>query len=77
MQDPLLGERLIECTRLVISIENSSAQQIFGYPDYLKFHSSMTLFASLEQSPDIFKEALSKFYDGAADKNSMEILNKA
>ncbi len=77
LEDPLLGERLIECTRLVMRIENSSAQKIFGYPDYLKFHSSMTLFANLEQSPEIFKDALIKFYDGVADKNSMDILNKA
>ena len=77
LQDPVLGERLIECTRLVMGIENSSAQKIFGFPDYLKFHSSMTLFANLEQSPEIFKNALVKFYDGVADKNSLDILNKA
>lgn len=74
LRDPVLGERLIECTRLVMRIENSNTQKIFGYPDYLKFHSSMTLFASLKQSPDIFHEALLKFYDGVADKSSMDIL---
>lgn len=42
LSDPVLGKRLIECTRLVMSIENSSAQKIFSFPDYLKFHSSMT-----------------------------------
>ena len=76
LEDPLLGERLIECTRLLMRIENSSAQKIFGFPDYLKFHSSMTLFANLDQSPEIFKNALLKFFDGVADKNSINILNK-
>jgi uncharacterized protein (DUF1810 family) len=61
LEDPILGKRLIECTRLVMSIENSSAQKIFSFSDYLKFHSSMTLFASTEKSPDIFKNALLKF----------------
>lgn len=77
LEDPILGKRLIECTRLVMSIENSSAQKIFSFPDYLKFHSSMTLFASTEKSPDVFKNALLKFFDGLPDKRSVDILNKA
>ncbi|PKH02668.1 DUF1810 domain-containing protein [Psychromonas sp. MB-3u-54] len=77
LNDPILGKRLIECTRLVICIENSSAQKIFSFPDYLKFHSSMTLFASTEKSPDIFKNALLKFYGGLVDKRSVDILNKS
>lgn len=76
LEDPVLGKRLIECTRLVMRIENSSAQKIFSFPDYLKFHSSMTLFANTEKSPDIFKNALVKFYDGLADKKSLDILKK-
>ena len=75
LDDPVLGGRLIECTRLVMRIENSSAQEIFGYPDHLKFHSSVTLFANLDHSPEIFKDAQIKFYDGVTDKNSMDILN--
>ena len=43
---PLLGERLRTCTQLVNGVEDRTAQAIFGYPDYLKFRSSMTLFAS-------------------------------
>jgi uncharacterized protein (DUF1810 family) len=42
---PLLGERLRECTRLVNRVQGRTAQAIFGYPDYLKFRSCMTLFA--------------------------------
>jgi uncharacterized protein (DUF1810 family) len=42
---PLLGERLRQCTQLVNRVEGRSAQAIFGYPDYLKFRSCMTLFA--------------------------------
>jgi uncharacterized protein (DUF1810 family) len=41
----LLGERLLECTRLVNRIAGRSARAIFGYPDDLKFRSCMTLFA--------------------------------
>ena len=42
---PLLGERLRQCTQLVNQVEGRTAQAIFGYPDYLKFRSCMTLFA--------------------------------
>ena len=42
---PLLGARLRECTRLVNEVTGRSAAQIFGFPDELKFHSCMTLFA--------------------------------
>ncbi|HXI68241.1 MAG TPA: DUF1810 domain-containing protein, partial [Steroidobacteraceae bacterium] len=57
---PLLGERLRHCTELVNRIEGRSAEEILGYPDYLKFRSSMTLFASAaaagESGP--FRQAL-------------------
>jgi uncharacterized protein (DUF1810 family) len=42
---PLLGARLRECTALVNGLEGTTAQDVFGYPDYLKFRSCMTLFA--------------------------------
>src|SRR5260370_30334686 len=42
---PLLGARLRECTRLLNRIEGRTVEEIFGYPDHLKFRSCMTLFA--------------------------------
>jgi len=42
---PLLGARLRECTALVNAVRDATADAIFGYPDNLKFRSSMTLFA--------------------------------
>src|SRR5271157_938227 len=45
LEHPILGPRLIECTNLVNLIEGRSIEQIFGYPDNLKFCSCMTLFA--------------------------------
>ena len=41
----LLGARLRECTSLVNGLGGTTAQALFGYPDYLKFRSCMTLFA--------------------------------
>ena len=39
---PVLGPRLVESTGLVNKVEGRSVHQIFGGPDDLKFHSSMT-----------------------------------
>jgi len=40
LEHPILGPRLRTCTSLVNDLTNSTAEQIFGYPDYLKFRSS-------------------------------------
>jgi uncharacterized protein (DUF1810 family) len=73
---PLLGERLRHCTELVNRIEGRNAQEIFGNPDYLKFRSSMTLFASAaaagESGP--FRQALAKYFAGEEDSLTRELL---
>lgn len=47
LEHPVLGRRLEQSTALVNSLQNRSVQEIFGYPDDLKFHASMTLFAKV------------------------------
>lgn len=71
---PILGARLQECTRLVNLVEGRTVDRIFGYPDDLKFHSSMTLFASLGSGNPVFKEALQKYFDGKLDQRTLELL---
>ena len=67
LEDPLLGERLIECSRIVTLIEGQSLREIFGSPDDMKFKSSMTLFAHAAPENSIFIEAINKFCDGSFD----------
>jgi uncharacterized protein (DUF1810 family) len=64
---PVLGPRLRECTELVNAVQNRSVEQIFGYPDDLKFRSSMTLFASVTED-DVFRAALDKYFNGEPDR---------
>lgn len=45
LNHPVLGPRLRECAGLVNQVEGRSIGEILGYPDDLKFRSSMTLFA--------------------------------
>ena len=61
LQHPVLGPRLAECTELVNHVEGRTIEQIFGYPDDLKFRSSMTLFAQATTDNQVFKAALAKY----------------
>jgi uncharacterized protein (DUF1810 family) len=73
---PVLGPRLRECTQIVINTEGRSAEEIFHYPDNLKFHSRMTLFEQSARDPDIFREALFKCFGGKLDQLTLDILRR-
>src|SRR5262245_47483431 len=45
LEHPILGSRLLECTRFVNEVEGRAIEEILGYTDAIKFRSSMTLFA--------------------------------
>lgn len=64
---PVLGPRLRECTTLVNAVQGRAIERIFGYPDYLKFRSSMTLFAAAAPNEPSFSAALAKYFDGEPD----------
>ena len=74
LKHPVLGERLRECTRLVNLVEDRAISQILGYPDDLKFRSSMSLFASVAPDNQIFEDALRKYFGGELDPHTLERL---
>ena len=69
----VLGARLQECTQLVLAAKDKPIEQIMGYPDDLKFRSSMTLFARAA-APDnsIFEAALRQFFAGEPDPLTLQ-----
>ena len=69
----VLGPRLCECTALVNAVEGRTIRDILGSPDDLKFRSSMTLFAAVSSDP-AFTAAIAKFYGGAPDRRTLELL---
>ena len=71
---PLLGPRLRECTQLVNSVQGRSIDQIFGFPDNLKFRSCMTLFALATTENKAFLAALEKYFGGEKDALTIERL---
>jgi len=72
----VLGPRLRECTELILRADAPSAQAIFGAPDWLKFRSSMTLFALADSVDDLFERALDRYYDGQRDARTIERLER-
>ncbi|BAU89339.1 hypothetical protein MPPM_0734 [Methylorubrum populi] len=73
---PLLGQRLLACTRAANAWEDRSAHDLFGTPDDMKFRSSMTLFARADpESPD-FARALATFFGGQPDPLTLERLSE-
>lgn len=76
LRHPILGARFRECTGLVANINGHTIEEIFGYPDHMKFHSSMTLFALVAQENEIFKECLRKYFAGELDTGTRKQLGR-
>jgi uncharacterized protein (DUF1810 family) len=73
LKHPILGQRLLECTRLVNAIEGRSVEAIFGGIDAMKFRSSMTLFNEVGRDP-VFRAALEKYFESKADQLTLNLL---
>jgi uncharacterized protein (DUF1810 family) len=78
LRHPILGEQLRQCARLVTQVEGRAISRILGYPDDLKFRSSMTLFARAAEEADLdstdFNDALKKYFNGEGDVLTVAML---
>ena len=74
LEHPILGQRLIECTRLVNELSGATAEEILGSVDALKFRSAMTLFSRVPGASEVFEQALTKYFDGVPDTRTLERL---
>jgi|SRR5271167_4802424 uncharacterized protein (DUF1810 family) len=70
----ILGPRLRQCTSLVLAVPNRPITEILGYPDDLKFRSSMTLFAHIDTESHLFENALAEYFDAKPDPLTLERL---
>ena len=76
-EHPVLGERLRECADAMLAAPPElSAYAILGSPDDLKFRSSMTLFALAVPEEKRFRAALERFYQGAFDGRTVELVRE-
>ena len=72
---PILGQRLAECTRIVLAVRDRSVEQIFGELDALKFRSCMTLFSIADPENEIFQKAVDRCFEGLPDTLTLKVLN--
>ena len=72
---PLLGPRLYLCTETLLSVQGRSLHEIMGFPDHMKFQSSMTLFSMVAEGDDSpFRRALDVFCGGRPDERTVALL---
>ena len=74
MDHAVLGERLRRCTALVLEAGPLHVDQIFGYPDDLKFRSCMTLFSIAAPHEKSFREVLDRHFAGVGDPATLRLL---
>lgn len=75
LEDPILGPRLREISQALLELPTSNPAEIFGFPDWLKLGSSMTLFDYVSPN-DVFDKVLKKYFSGSRDLNSISFIRK-
>jgi len=74
---PVLGARLHLAATAVLEAGEPSLHALFGSPDDMKFHSSMTLFAlASEKERTPFSAALERWFDGRMDEATLALLGR-
>jgi uncharacterized protein (DUF1810 family) len=78
LKHPVLGPRLTECVEAANGVKGRSAGDIFGYPDELKFRSSLTLFLLAATGADKapFQRGLDKYFGGQGDPLTLAKLGR-
>jgi uncharacterized protein (DUF1810 family) len=71
---PILGPRLLECTRIVAATEHKTARDIFGGIDAQKLQSSMTLFMRAAPAEGVFQLVLDRYFEGRPDGATGELM---
>ncbi len=69
-----IGARLLNCTKLINSLQNRTAIEIFGHDDAVKLRSCMTLFAQVSSENSVFHQAIEKYFNGVPDKLTLNLL---
>ncbi|MBE7185248.1 MAG: DUF1810 domain-containing protein [Methylobacterium mesophilicum] len=70
----LLGPRYREAVAALLRHETLSAHAIFGSPDDLKLHSSLTLFTRVAPDETLLEEALARFFEGKHDSSTVRLI---
>jgi uncharacterized protein (DUF1810 family) len=77
LKHPVLGPRLRTCVEALLALGERSANAVMGSPDDLKLRSCLTLFAEAAPEEPLFRAALDRYFDGAMDGLTLEVLGRA
>ena len=72
---PVLGARYRECVAVLNSLLTTDAKAVFGGIDAMKLRSSLTLFLRAAPTDEAFAHALEKFFGGAPDQRTLDLLS--
>ena len=72
----VLGSRLKECIEVMDSLQDTSAEQVLGEIDAMKFRSCLTLFAQVAPDSSLFIEALRRYFHGRQDDRTIQSLRE-
>lgn len=76
LEDAELRARLEKIIQILLAIKSSNPVAIFGDVDAKKLQASLTLFAQVSETPDLYQEALVKFFNGALHQPTLDLLDK-
>lgn len=70
-----LKKNYLNLCDLLLKLKINNAEEIFGYIDSRKLHSSLTLFFIVSKN-EMIKNVLDKYYLGTMDKETLRIIKK-
>lgn len=74
MENEVLAARMNEVCNALLELPGNNATEIFGTPDDMKLHSSMTLFSEACPDNDVFMKVIQKYFEGKKDSRTLEII---
>lgn len=77
LSHPVLRDRLVQVSRLMLRHAGKPPEAILGQVDAMKLQSSMTLFAAVPGAPEEFQAVLDAFYDGEPCRQTQEAISRS
>ena len=76
LDHPVLGKNLVAIASALLKLEENNATSVFGKPDDMKLHSSISLFSLVPGADPVFRKLLDKFFEGNQDHQTIALLEK-
>ena len=76
LADPILARRLRECVEVLLTLQTTSAEEIFGGVDAHKLRSSLTLFRLAAPAEQSLAAALDRYFGGSLDPRTISMLER-